>query len=141
MNPVHNFPPYFSKIRSNIILPSVPSSTEMSFSLRFSDQHFVCISHLSHVCYIPMPSRPLITLIIFDEVYKVGSKQPSPVPAISSFLGPNILLSTLCPNIFSLCYPFNVRNSVSHPYKTTGKFVVPYILTFRFLDRSREGNG
>jgi hypothetical protein len=77
-------------------------------------------------------------------VYKLWSSslcsllQP---PATSSLLGPNILLSTLCPNIFSLCYPFNVRNSVSHPYKTTGKFVVPYILTFRFLDRSREGNG
>jgi len=28
MHPVHTFPPYLPKIRSNIILPSTPSSSE-----------------------------------------------------------------------------------------------------------------
>jgi hypothetical protein len=41
MNPVHDFPPYFRKIHSNIILPSTPRSSEWSPPFRFSDQNFV----------------------------------------------------------------------------------------------------
>jgi hypothetical protein len=31
-----------------------------------------------------------------------------------------------------------VRDQVSHPYKTTGRIMVLYILTFTFLDSRRE---
>jgi hypothetical protein len=48
----------FSKIHYNIILPSTPRSCKWSLPFRFSDQHFVCISHLSHTCYTPFPSHP-----------------------------------------------------------------------------------
>jgi len=41
MNPVHTFPPYFPKIRSNIILPSTPRSSEWSFPCSFSDKKFL----------------------------------------------------------------------------------------------------
>jgi len=38
MNPVHNFPLYFPKIHSNIILPSTSSLYEWSLPVRFSKQ-------------------------------------------------------------------------------------------------------
>jgi hypothetical protein len=40
--------------------------------------------------------------------------------------------------IFSLCSSLNVREQVSHPYRTTGKIIVLHILIFMFLDIRRE---
>jgi phosphate starvation-inducible membrane PsiE len=48
-------------------------------------------------------------------------------PVSSSHLGPNILLSTLFSNTFSLCYSLNVTDQVSHPYKTIERIMVLYI--------------
>jgi len=46
-------PPYFSKIKSNIIFSYTPRSSEWSPTFRFTDQNFVCISHFFHACYMP----------------------------------------------------------------------------------------
>jgi hypothetical protein len=52
-------------------------------------------------------------------------------PAImTSLFGPNTLPSTLFSNTLSLCSTHNVRDKVSHPYKSTGKDTVFYILIF-----------
>jgi hypothetical protein len=59
-------------------------------------------------------------------------------PVTSSLIGPNILLRTLFSNTVSLCCSPNVRDQVSHPYKTTGRIMVLYILTFTFLDSRQE---
>jgi hypothetical protein len=48
MNPVHTFPPYFSKIHSNIILPSTPRSYELPLPFTDLRQKF-CI----HFPYLP----------------------------------------------------------------------------------------
>jgi hypothetical protein len=46
--PVHIFPPYFLEIHSSNISSLTP---------RFSGQNFVCISHLSHTCFMPHTSH------------------------------------------------------------------------------------
>jgi hypothetical protein len=45
-------------------------------------------------------------------------------------------LRTLFSNTFSPRFSLNVTDQVSHPYKTTDRIVVLYILTFTFLDIS-----
>jgi len=55
----------------------------------------------------------------------------------STLLDPNLLLSTLFPNILSLRLSLNVSDQVSHPYKT-GKIIVLYIFNFKVLDSKLE---
>jgi hypothetical protein len=45
----------------------LPYDTNIHLSVRFSDKNFVCISNLSHACYMPAHLIPLdlITVKIF----------------------------------------------------------------------------
>jgi hypothetical protein len=64
----------------------------------------------------------LVILIILGEKYKLWISSLCSFlqsPVTSSLFGPNILLSTL-----SLCSSLNVRDQLSHPYRTTGKIIV-----------------
>jgi hypothetical protein len=58
-------------------------------------------------------------------------------PWSSSHLGPNIF-NTLFSKTHSLYSSLKVRNQISHPYSTTGKITVLYILIFRFFDMRQE---
>ena len=58
-------------------------------------------------------------------------------PVTSLLLGPNILLNTMFSNTLSFFSSRSVNDQVSHPYKTTGKIIVLYILIFKFF--LREG--
>jgi len=55
---VHTFPPSFHRVQSDIIFTSVPSYSKWSLSFRFPDQHLLCTSYLSHVCWVPCPFHP-----------------------------------------------------------------------------------
>jgi hypothetical protein len=73
MNLVRNFPHYLPQFQSNIIFPFTLRSSESSLPFMFSDQNFVCISHVSQACHMPanLILLDLIYLIIFGEAYKL----------------------------------------------------------------------
>jgi hypothetical protein len=58
MHPVHNLPPYFPKIHSNINFPSTFRYSKWSLPFWFANQSIVCIYRLSRACYMPYPSHP-----------------------------------------------------------------------------------
>ena len=145
LDPVHKPTSNFLKIYLNIILPSTPGSPKCSLSFRFPHQNPVHASSLPHTRYMPRPSYSsrlyypnsigwavqIIKLLIHYVVF-------STPPATSSVLGPSILLKPLFSNTLSLRSSLNVSDQVSHPYKTTRKFIVLYNLTFKFLDIKLE---
>ena len=81
--------------------------------------------------------RDFITRTILGEEYKSFSSSLCNLlhsPVKSSLLGPNILLSIIFSNTLSFLSSLHVSDQVSHPYKTTGKIIVLYIVIFKFLD-------
>jgi len=79
----------------------------------------------------------LITRTIFGEQYRSLSFSLCSFlhsPVTSSLLGPNILLKTPFSYTLSLHFSLNISDQVWHPYTTTGKIIVLYILMFVLLD-------
>jgi hypothetical protein len=77
----------------------------------------------------------VIIIIILNEDYKLWSSSLCSFhqsPVTSSLFGPNILLSNLFSNTLSLCSSFNVRDKVSHPYRTTDNIIF-VALSFYFM--------
>ena len=141
LDPVHTSTSYFLKIHLNFIFPSMPRSPKWSLSLRFRHQNPVYASPVTHMHYMPHPSHSFRFYHLNNigwgvQIIQLLSFLHSPVT--SSLLGPNILLSTLFTNTLSLRSSLNVSDQVSHPYKTTGKIIVLYILIFKFLVNKLE---
>ena len=138
-NPVHIPTPHLLEIRSNSIHPSTPRSPQWSPSLRFSHQNPIhpLSSAVRATCPAHLILLDYITRTILGEEYKSFSSSLCNLlnsPVTSSLPGPNILLNTMFSNTLSFLSSRNVNDQVSHPYLTTGKITVLYILIFKFLD-------
>jgi len=138
INPVHTSTSHFLKIHLNI-LPSM-----LWFPKWFFPSGFPTKTPLpsAHMCYKPRPShssRFIIQTILGEQYRSLSPSLYSFLHSLftSSFLGPNIL-NTLFSDTLSLHSSLNMRDQVSHPYKTTSKIIVLYILNFKFLDSKLE---
>jgi hypothetical protein len=63
------------------------------------------------------------------------------LPPFSCYFIPfwsNVLLRIVFSNTLNLCSSLNARNQISHPYKTTGRIMILYILTFTFVNSRQE---
>jgi hypothetical protein len=115
----------------SIMSQSTPRSSEWSLSFELSQQYAVQFSFLSSpmhatcLAYLIVPE--LICLMIFGEEYYLWSFSLCNFlnyPVTSSFLGANILLRYLFSNSLTQCSSLNVRDQVSHPYKTICRIIV-----------------
>jgi len=94
-------------------------------------------SLLSLICATCLAYHILIYLITLIpsviKIVKLLCTQSSPFPSYPVPLGQNIFLSTIFTNTFSPCSFLNVRDHVSHPYKTLDRIVVLCVKICIFL--------
>ena len=136
---------HFLKIHLNIILPSMPGSSNWAVSLRLPNQNPIYTSALpiraTHPAHfiLDLISRTILGEKYISLIYSLRSVRHSPLT--SSLLRPNILLNTLFSYTLSTRASLNVSDQVSHPYKTTGKTIVVCILIFIFLKSKLNETG
>jgi len=119
-NPVYTFP-FYIEVNFNIILPSITGFPKSSLSFRFPHHHAVytlyfssCVWHASPISSIGSLEWYLVSMY-HGALHYAGFSSLVLLPPPQALY---ICLSTLFLNIPCLYYSLNVRNRVSHPYKT-----------------------
>ena len=130
-NPVQIPTSHLLEIHPNIIHPSTPRSPQWFLPSGFPTKTLYTpfSSPIRATCPAHLILLDFITRTILGEQYKSFSSSLYNLlhsPVTSSLLGPNILLNTLFSNTPSFLTSRNVSDQVSHPYKTTGKIIVPH---------------
>jgi hypothetical protein len=134
--PIQSAPPHPISPRSILILSTHQRLGHHSglFPSGFptNNLYIFLFFHMLATCPTHLILIGLIILIILEE----NKLQSS---SLYCFLHPRIISSLFGPNILiSLCSSLNVRDQVSHPYRTTGKIIVLYVLIFMFFDSRKE---
>ena len=133
-NPVHIPTSHLLEIHPNIIHPSTPRSPQCSLSLRFPHQNPI------HPLYSPIhttcPAHLILLNFITRTILGESTDHFAPRYAVSSI--PPLPRPSMFSDTLSFHSSLNVSDQVSHPYKTTGKIIVLYILSFKFLDSNLE---
>jgi len=100
-------------------------------------------SPLCSTCPTHLIILNLITQYLVNKIWRFRSCNFLHSPVASSFLGPNISLSTLFLNTHHLCPSINARDQVSHPYKTKGikyTYVCFILYIFRYISSTGHYN-
>ena len=144
-NPIQSTIPHPTSWRSILILSThlrlgLPSGL-LPFGFSTNTLYTPLSSPIRATCPAHFILLDFITRTILGEEYRSLSSSLCSLlhsPVTSSLLGPNILLNTIFSNTLSFLSSLNVNDQASHPYKTTGKIRVLYILIFDFLDSNLE---
>ena len=154
---IHKLPPPVSW--ASPIQSTCPEPTSWRSILKFSTH--LRVGHPSglfpsgfpnRTLYAPSPhpratfaAHSILLDFITSTIFVVGYRQFSSSSCnllhssvTSTLLGPTIHLNTIfskTPNFFSF---LAVSDQASHPYKTTGRIIVLYILVFKFFDSNLE---